>query len=45
MFTLDISDANSKWERLNASLPVPMSNVGLWQPELDKMMIFGGWNV
>lgn len=30
MFTLDITNENSKWERLTASLPVPISFVGLW---------------
>lgn len=35
---------DKKWKKIRTTLPSPACNVGLCQLELDKMVIFGGFN-
>ena len=45
IYTLDLTHHHSKWQRIVVNLPHPLTNPGLYQPALGKLIIFGGWNL
>lgn len=41
---LNLNPLDSNWKVLNVAMPSPLTNVGIHQSAIDRLIIFGGWN-